>query len=493
MDPAQISDAAVTKKLAGCPALTLPNELLSEIFLSFVPTYPEPPPLLGILSPTCLLLVCRWWCNVALSTPMLWRAIGIISSETVCYQEQMHVAASWLERSGVNPLSVRIAGDHLPREFLRVFTRHAARWEHLTLYFRWPWQSALVEDLPLLRSLCLAFHNCWYKVFKITKAPLLRAVCLWGGRLYTMKPMIMWAQITSLTMNGETEMGCIELLSATPNLVYCKLVVSKYSPNSEDLRDVVLSHLTELDLSSKQQAFLNCFVTPALRRLRFGAKHPTGVELLTSFMAKSGCALQDIHITNPLQAADAYRDEFPSVKMTFGDAETHESESKYSAPRPRLLSFAPEFVGTGSSHLALSRLHLPPRTPRPAFSPSRFRCRHEVEDIAAPHTDYTQQFLIQTRPMGAPHSRECPEPSMILRTPTPCASALDASGFWMLHYILGPLLRFAGYDWVSSYALGSQISSRFPVCASEDLSAVSTDLDGDGYRAGSLSMLTTTA
>ncbi|KAK6977968.1 hypothetical protein R3P38DRAFT_501229 [Favolaschia claudopus] len=271
---------------------------------------------------------------------MLWRAIEITSNETVCYPEQMRVAASWLERSGVNPLSVRIAGDHLPREFLRVFTRHAARWEHLTLYFRWPWQSALVEDLPLLRSLCLAFHHCWYKVFKITKAPLLRAVCLWEGGSYTINPMIMWAQITSLTMNGVAEMGCIELLSAAPNLVYCKLVVPKYSPNSEDLRDVVLSHLTELDLSSKQQAFLNCFVTPALRRLRFGAKHPTGVELLTSFKAKSGCALPDIHIINPLQAADAYRDEFPSVKMTFGDAETHELESKYSAPRPRLLSFA---------------------------------------------------------------------------------------------------------------------------------------------------------
>ncbi|KAK7014303.1 hypothetical protein R3P38DRAFT_3206055 [Favolaschia claudopus] len=47
-----------------------------------------------------------------------------------------------------------------------------------------------------------------------------------------------------------------------------------------------------------------------------------------------------------------------------------------------------------------------------------------------------------------------------------------------------PPLHFAGYDW---------FSCRSPFCASEDLSAVTTYLEGDGFRAGSLSMLTTTA
>jgi hypothetical protein len=41
------------------PVLTLPNEIVSEIFLHFIPAYPRSPPLAGILSPTCLTYICR--------------------------------------------------------------------------------------------------------------------------------------------------------------------------------------------------------------------------------------------------------------------------------------------------------------------------------------------------------------------------------------------------------------------------------------------------
>ncbi|KAK6977951.1 hypothetical protein R3P38DRAFT_3470482 [Favolaschia claudopus] len=36
------------------PVLTLPNEILGEIFIHFLPPYPDPPPLVGNLSPICL-------------------------------------------------------------------------------------------------------------------------------------------------------------------------------------------------------------------------------------------------------------------------------------------------------------------------------------------------------------------------------------------------------------------------------------------------------
>ncbi|KAJ6481847.1 hypothetical protein C8R45DRAFT_313381 [Mycena sanguinolenta] len=57
------------------PVLTLPNEIISEIFLHFLPAYPAYPPLFGTPSPTSLTQICRKWRGLALATPGLWRAI----------------------------------------------------------------------------------------------------------------------------------------------------------------------------------------------------------------------------------------------------------------------------------------------------------------------------------------------------------------------------------------------------------------------------------
>ncbi|KAJ7322833.1 hypothetical protein DFH08DRAFT_941591 [Mycena albidolilacea] len=40
--------------LYAYPVLTLPNEIVSEIFIQFLPVYPSPPPMSGPLSPTFL-------------------------------------------------------------------------------------------------------------------------------------------------------------------------------------------------------------------------------------------------------------------------------------------------------------------------------------------------------------------------------------------------------------------------------------------------------
>ncbi|KAF8170631.1 hypothetical protein K438DRAFT_1982512 [Mycena galopus ATCC 62051] len=60
-----------------CPVLALPDEILSEIFIHFLPTYPLCPPLTGSDSPTFLTHIYRKWRAVSLATPMLWRAIEL--------------------------------------------------------------------------------------------------------------------------------------------------------------------------------------------------------------------------------------------------------------------------------------------------------------------------------------------------------------------------------------------------------------------------------
>ncbi|KAJ7244348.1 hypothetical protein C8J57DRAFT_1015246, partial [Mycena rebaudengoi] len=54
------------------PVLTLPLEVVSKIFLQFVPVYPDVAPAIGFLSPARLGQICRQWRGIAFSTPSLW-------------------------------------------------------------------------------------------------------------------------------------------------------------------------------------------------------------------------------------------------------------------------------------------------------------------------------------------------------------------------------------------------------------------------------------
>ncbi|KAJ6450789.1 hypothetical protein C8R45DRAFT_751538, partial [Mycena sanguinolenta] len=89
----------------------LPNELTSEIFIRYIPAYPDAPTLLGFDSPTVLTHVCCQWRDVALANPELWRAmaIDVVENATPYAHAQMrHVSNAWIERSGSCPLSIRI-------------------------------------------------------------------------------------------------------------------------------------------------------------------------------------------------------------------------------------------------------------------------------------------------------------------------------------------------------------------------------------------------
>ncbi|KAJ6526043.1 hypothetical protein B0H19DRAFT_1197750 [Mycena capillaripes] len=67
--PFPLSLAMKQDQLETCPALSLPNELVSDIFVRFLPVYPKLPPPIGLLSPYLLCHICRRWRNIALTTP----------------------------------------------------------------------------------------------------------------------------------------------------------------------------------------------------------------------------------------------------------------------------------------------------------------------------------------------------------------------------------------------------------------------------------------
>ncbi|KAJ6483104.1 hypothetical protein C8R45DRAFT_870994, partial [Mycena sanguinolenta] len=91
------------------PVLTLPNEIVSEIFVHFLPVYPDAPPLICIYSPTHLAQICRKWREVALATPALWRAIQLTTGSAMPPIERPNqISEVWLGRSGSCALSIDI-------------------------------------------------------------------------------------------------------------------------------------------------------------------------------------------------------------------------------------------------------------------------------------------------------------------------------------------------------------------------------------------------
>ncbi|KAJ7448309.1 hypothetical protein B0H11DRAFT_2081290 [Mycena galericulata] len=96
------------------PVLTLPNEIVAEIFLHFLPVYPDCPPVLGPRSPIALSQICRKWRETALCTPLLWRAFEVnVDAESASDCDQiLSLLGPWLERSGSCPLSIKIQVEY---------------------------------------------------------------------------------------------------------------------------------------------------------------------------------------------------------------------------------------------------------------------------------------------------------------------------------------------------------------------------------------------
>ncbi|KAJ7225238.1 hypothetical protein B0H12DRAFT_277076 [Mycena haematopus] len=133
------------------PVLTLPDELISEIFIHFLPIYPAAPSLIGPASPTSLTHICRHWREIAQAIPALWRAIKFVykSDDIMSYEQRLYICDAWITRSRSCPLSIYMDIDDDDGVFPEALAMVTARWEHLK-----PSSSSLVVRCP-----CSAPYN----------------------------------------------------------------------------------------------------------------------------------------------------------------------------------------------------------------------------------------------------------------------------------------------------------------------------------------------
>ncbi|KAJ7073887.1 hypothetical protein C8F01DRAFT_1224690 [Mycena amicta] len=118
------------------PILTLPNEIVAEIFTQYLPPYPDFPPFVGPGSPTHLLGICRLWRSIALHSPELWRAIKL---RCKVHPNWVQMAEAWLQRSGASPLSVDLDFEsnsgftEAEDSLLNAVVAHRSRWEYINI------------------------------------------------------------------------------------------------------------------------------------------------------------------------------------------------------------------------------------------------------------------------------------------------------------------------------------------------------------------------
>ncbi|KAK6996945.1 F-box domain-containing protein [Favolaschia claudopus] len=314
--------AAVKARLDASkyPVLTIPSEIISEIFLHFLPPYPQCPPLTGVDSPTTLTHICSMWREIALSTPQLWRAITVPDIDS----GRLHIAEAWLSRAGCHPLSLLLhdrIGDDVERQILRAaLISQRARIENLIIICSESQADLSILDgsMPLLRQLEL---DMWSRGVSVTQemAPLLRSAVL--SDTACILAQLPWKQLTSLTLQWGIGMEFITILQQTPNLVDCELLVtSGGGPPLPEVRLPLLDSLylgTEPDMT--EERMICSLITPALRTFRV-CEYSLGedpVESLSSFISRSACRLNKLcithHVDGPLRSLEQYQFAFPTI------------------------------------------------------------------------------------------------------------------------------------------------------------------------------------
>ncbi|KAJ7757269.1 hypothetical protein DFH07DRAFT_958865 [Mycena maculata] len=317
------------------PVLTLPNEIISEIFIHFLPVYPKRPPIIGSQSPILLGKISRKWRDIAFSTPALWRALASILRQGELGQQQLCLLKIFLSRSGSCTLSIKLelggTETQLAGAFLQEIISHSTRWEHLDLHVRQHSLRSIEGPLsaPSLRSLKLASPDVdedgTAPTTAFLAAPLPHTIHLQvcDQNFYS---IFHGPQLTTLNVRMIAPQECAALLNLTPQLVHCKLLMNGAEDSSLS-REINLPCLKTLGLGLLNESapfheyrIIDMLVLPALRQLYIEEEflRPDPVSRLASFVSRSRCNLQELHIPESTVSvsSDLFRTAVPSLVVS---------------------------------------------------------------------------------------------------------------------------------------------------------------------------------
>jgi hypothetical protein len=219
------------------PVLTLPNEVVSEIFVHVLPVYPKCPPPIGHLSPNLLCQICQKWRSIALTTPAIWRAISLSLRKIRRLEQKHQLLDDSLGRSGSCLLSIKlhsnIADDQKLAQFGQTIADKCAWWEHLQLCIPDPLNVLPNKELslPFLRTLRLGPDRLMSVTRTFLTAPLLQKVDL-ASYSDAYGPIFPWSQLTVLSVDSLSWNQYADILNQLVNISYCRFRISPISVES---------------------------------------------------------------------------------------------------------------------------------------------------------------------------------------------------------------------------------------------------------------------
>ncbi|KAJ7659314.1 hypothetical protein DFH06DRAFT_1044524 [Mycena polygramma] len=310
-----------------CFVETLPPEIIAEIFVNFLPKFPEFAPCSGILSPLILCRICRYWREVALSTPALWKSISIAIDESDPHEaEKLELFKTWIARSGNCPLSINLVGSESPvlPQFIETAVVHCPRWEQLEVLLPFDYLHLVQGEMPLLQKLVFGpielRHDVESPLTLFDHAPQLRRVLL-TERFLNATVLLPWAQFTHLEAQCLYEHECTEILRDAQCLVVCRLSVCCSDDDVSFVPDVPPhTQLRDLVLLSahprvKLWMILDYLTLPALRTLQV-PERCIKVPRLAMLIRRSECTMEELRVTDAGQLPESeYRAFLPSVGM----------------------------------------------------------------------------------------------------------------------------------------------------------------------------------
>jgi hypothetical protein len=220
--------------------------------------------------------------------------------------------------------------DYRPsKDVFSTVVAHRERWEYLKLYIYFSDFPTLKGRLPLLRHINLTIEGSPPTIFMLSEAPLLHTAIL--SATEPLNLLLPWAQLTFLTLAEVHPNMCTRILQQTSNLVHCKLCLYEwdYDANNPppDVTLPCLESLILIDHDGFLTGYLHTFVVPALRSLRIPEPwlEPNPIASLASFISKSGCQLQNLHIAEIFGSEATYRRAFPMIQKFSFDTRSDDS------------------------------------------------------------------------------------------------------------------------------------------------------------------------
>ncbi|KAF7308088.1 MFS general substrate transporter [Mycena kentingensis (nom. inval.)] len=316
--------------------LTLPEEIVGEIFKQYIPAYPNGAPIAGEESPLRLARICRAWREVAMATRQLWRTPmvhlpGVDHKDRARVRALLDVLQEWIARSGTMTLAIWLHSPYARtpvelEDFLDAFNVMRAvseRWEYA--HIRLPISPdgsirlpKLQHQAPRLRELRVGGSSIEVQSLFFS-APAIERLSLNLRWSETLCPNVLdaadWHHLTALKLDDVLPHIAVQVLAQTPLLRHCWLTLwDRHAPEAEaEVPTTLCSPALEsliFDTTNRYSAsrLFDALRLPRLQRLAILGEFPS-VEAPQKWFRGRDCALKVLLLTR------AHLEEYGSVSV----------------------------------------------------------------------------------------------------------------------------------------------------------------------------------